>query len=61
MEGRFRVVGNMGHSKVGIVDSYVAMVVVGIVRFESTKHKGGELCYIKYCQIFTNSQLACLD
>ena len=56
MEGRFRVVGNMGHSKVGIVDSYVAIVVVvGIVRFESTKHKGGELCFLNFCKILANS------
>ena len=33
-----------------------------LVRFESTKHKrGGELCFIKYCQIFANSRYACSD
>jgi len=32
------------------------------VRFEGTKHKRvGELCFIKYCQIFVNRRYGCLD
>ena len=35
---------------------------VGIVKFKEHKtQEGGELCIDKYCQIFANSQLACLD
>jgi len=35
---------------------------VSVARFESKQtQEGGELCFIKYCQIFVNSRYACSD